>query len=89
MGAVAAPLNFGMGGLNASQPPPPDFEKIFFNCSHMLLCIGYFYKGGGGGGSPKIDLTIKYMYYHLHRKFKKWTFYNVKILKCESFLITL
>ena len=29
------------------------------------------------------------MYFYLHRNFKKWTFYNVKILKCETFVITL
>ena len=29
------------------------------------------------------------MYFHLHRNSKKWTFYSVKILKCESFLIAL
>ena len=26
------------------------------------------------------------MYFYLHRNSKKWTFYSVKILKCESFL---
>ena len=25
------------------------------------------------------------MYFHLHRNSKKWTFYSVKILKCEYF----
>ena len=25
------------------------------------------------------------MYFYLHRNSKKWTFYSVKILKCESF----
>ena len=29
------------------------------------------------------------MYFHLHRNSKKWTFYSVKILKCEFFLIAL
>ena len=29
------------------------------------------------------------MYFHLHRNSEKWTFYSVKILKCESFLIAL
>ena len=29
------------------------------------------------------------MYFYLHRNYKKWTFYSVKILKCESFLIAL
>ena len=29
------------------------------------------------------------MYFYLHRKSKKWTFYSVKILKCEFYLITL
>ena len=29
------------------------------------------------------------MYFNLHRNFKKWTFYSVKILKCESFLSAL
>ena len=37
------PLNFERG-LNDCQPP--DFERIFFNCSLLLLCTGYFYKGG-------------------------------------------
>ena len=29
------------------------------------------------------------MYFYLHRNSKKWTFYNVKILICESFLSAL
>ena len=29
------------------------------------------------------------MYFYLHRNSKKWTFYSVKILKCEYFLIDL
>ena len=29
------------------------------------------------------------MYFYLHRNSKKWTFYSVKILKCESFLSAL
>ena len=29
------------------------------------------------------------MYFHLHRDFKKWIFYSIKILKCEPFLIAL
>ena len=29
------------------------------------------------------------MYFHLHRNSEKWTFYGVKILKCEFFLIAL
>ena len=27
-------------------------RRFFFNCSHMLLCTGYFYMGGGGGWPP-------------------------------------
>ena len=27
------------------------------------------------------------MYFYLHRNSKNWTFYGVKIFKCESFLI--
>ena len=29
-GGVSTPPKFWMGGLNACQPPPPDFEKKFF-----------------------------------------------------------
>ena len=29
------------------------------------------------------------MYFYLYRNSKKWTFYSVKILKCESFLSAL
>ena len=29
------------------------------------------------------------MYFYQHRNSKKWTFYSVKILKCESFLSAL
>ena len=29
------------------------------------------------------------MYFYLHRNSKKWTFYSIKILKCESFLSAL
>ena len=29
------------------------------------------------------------MYVHLNRNFKKWPFYSVKILKCESVSIAL
>ena len=29
------------------------------------------------------------MYFYLHRNSKKWTFYSVKIPKCESFLSAL
>ena len=29
------------------------------------------------------------MYFYLHRNSKKWTFYSVKILKCESYLSAL
>ena len=29
------------------------------------------------------------MYFHLHRDSKKWTFYSVNFLKCESFVIAL
>ena len=29
------------------------------------------------------------MYFYLHRNSKKWTFYRVKILKCEAFLSAL
>ena len=29
------------------------------------------------------------MYFYLHRNSKNWTFYSVKILKYESFLIAL
>ena len=29
------------------------------------------------------------MYFYLHRNSKNWTFYSVKILKCEYFLIAL
>ena len=29
------------------------------------------------------------MYVHLNRNFKKWPFYSVEILKCESVLIAL
>ena len=29
------------------------------------------------------------MYFYLHKNSKKWTFYSVKILKCESFLSAL
>ena len=42
------PLNFGRGIECLSTPS--DFEEIFFNCSHVLLCTGYFYRRGGGGG---------------------------------------
>ena len=27
------------------------------------------------------------MYFYLYRNFKNWSFYSVKILKCDSFLI--
>ena len=38
------PLNFGRG-VECLSTPPPDFEKFFFDCLHMLLCTGYFYIG--------------------------------------------
>ena len=41
---------WGRGGGVECLSTPPDFKRIFFNCSHMLLCTGYFYMGGGGGG---------------------------------------
>ena len=34
---------------------------------------------------PDFEKTL----FHLHRNSEKWTFYSVKILKCESFLIAL
>ena len=39
-----------------------------------------FFLGGVEVGSPYI------MYLHLHINSKKWTFYSVKSLKCESSL---
>ena len=46
-------------------------------------------EGGGGGLAPLKLIQLYSMYVHLLRKSKKWTFYNVKILKCEFFLIAL
>ena len=56
MNSILCCLSFGMhidrgakvgeGGV-AGVKPPPLILKDFFNCSHMLLCAGYFCRGGG------------------------------------------
>ena len=42
----------GEGGVECYYACQPHLilRGFFFNCSHMLLCTGYFYMGGGGGG---------------------------------------
>ena len=46
---TATPPEFLKGGLKTCQPSPPPLilRGCFFNCSHMLLCIGYFYRRVG------------------------------------------
>ena len=73
----------GVGGVST----PPEFWMGGLNtCQPPLILRKIFL---GGVGSPEIDLTIWYMYFYLHRNSKKWTFYSVKFLKCESFLSAL
>ena len=62
--------------------PPPNFEN-FFLIDHICYYVQVISIGMGGG--PLKLMQLYSMYFHLHRN----SFYSVKFLKCESFLIAL